>query len=268
MAALFEGAEDRHQDGLAVGPALAAVAVAVFADDHRRADRPLGRVVVERNIGLIEEREQVVLMTPQAFDKRLAWRSFQGVSISSAKRLSADRDARHSVLGDISPRRRHKRMASPSSRRSFLANAGQCFARRLVLLGMFQLAQQVHQARLPQRADDRVVRSPKIGDQRSREFLDEKLRQRRRAARTVDHVVRQIWCREAPQPVRFAVHPPTAFVGVKHRRLQGFLLNLLVPGVKNRLQPIPHLHQPAGVIFICRWKLKTSTICESVLPRA
>ena len=33
---------------------------------------------------------------------------------------------------------------------------------------------------------------------------------------------------------------------MQHRRVQGLLLNLLVPGVEDRLQAIPHLHQPAG----------------------
>jgi hypothetical protein len=37
VAALLERAEDGHQDGLAVGAPLTPVAVAIFADDHRRA---------------------------------------------------------------------------------------------------------------------------------------------------------------------------------------------------------------------------------------
>jgi len=45
---------------------LAAVAVAVFAEDHGRADRPLGMVVIEGDSRLIEEREQVALTSPQA----------------------------------------------------------------------------------------------------------------------------------------------------------------------------------------------------------
>ncbi len=111
---------------------------------------------------------------------------------------------------------------------------------------MFQFAQQMDQARLPQRARDPVVSAPKIGHQRAREFFDEKLPQGGRATRPVDHIIRQIARRETPKPMRFAVDPPATFVGVKHGRSQRFLLNLLVPGVKNRLQAIPHLHQPAG----------------------
>lgn len=59
VAALLERAEDARQYGLTVGTALASVAVAVFAKDHRRADRPFGVVVVEGNSGLIEERDAV-----------------------------------------------------------------------------------------------------------------------------------------------------------------------------------------------------------------
>jgi len=39
VAAFFEGEEDAHEDGLDVGAALAAVAVAVFAKDDRRRKR-------------------------------------------------------------------------------------------------------------------------------------------------------------------------------------------------------------------------------------
>ncbi len=49
MPTLFQGAEDAHQDGLAIGATLAAVAVTVFANDDGRADCPLGMIVVERN---------------------------------------------------------------------------------------------------------------------------------------------------------------------------------------------------------------------------
>ena len=50
---------------------LAAVAVAVFADDYRRANASLGRVVVERNVGLVQEGEQVVPMPSQPLDQPL-----------------------------------------------------------------------------------------------------------------------------------------------------------------------------------------------------
>ena len=120
------------------------------------------------------------------------------------------------------------------------------FRRRLVFLGMLQLSQQVHQAHLSQRADDRVVSRPEVGNQRAREFLDKELLQRRRPPAPVDHVIGQRGSCEAPQPVRLAVDAPAAFVTVKHGRSQGFLLDLLIPGVKDRLQPIPHSDQAAG----------------------
>ena len=66
VAALLQGAEDAHEDGLGFGSVLAAVGVAVLPSDHRRADLTLGVVVVERNFGMIEEREQLSGMTPQS----------------------------------------------------------------------------------------------------------------------------------------------------------------------------------------------------------
>jgi hypothetical protein len=65
VATLFEGAEDRHQDGWAIRSTLAAIARAVLADDQGRADCPLGGVVVERNVGLVQKGEQVVLVATQ-----------------------------------------------------------------------------------------------------------------------------------------------------------------------------------------------------------
>ena len=119
------------------------------------------------------------------------------------------------------------------------------FAGRLVLFGVFQLAQQMHQTRLPRSAYDRIVRSPKIGNQRPRKLLDKKLCQGRTAARSIDHVERQKLVGKAPQPVGFAIGSPACFVAVKYRRLQGFFSNLLVPSKEDFLQSIPHLHQAA-----------------------
>ena len=38
VASLFESSKDAHQHGLAVGSVLAAVAVAVFSEDHGRTN--------------------------------------------------------------------------------------------------------------------------------------------------------------------------------------------------------------------------------------
>jgi len=63
---LFECAVDTHQDGLTIRAVLAAVPVAVVAEDDRRPNRGLGAVFVQRNALLIEGREQLVPMAPQA----------------------------------------------------------------------------------------------------------------------------------------------------------------------------------------------------------
>lgn len=64
-AALFESAEDARRDGLAFGASPTAVAVTVYTEDDRRADRPLGMVVVEGSSRLVEKGDMVVLMPPE-----------------------------------------------------------------------------------------------------------------------------------------------------------------------------------------------------------
>ena len=242
---VFLGSQDGHQDGLAVRPALAAIAVAVLADDHRRADRPFGAVVLEGDVRLAQEREHVVPVAAQALDEP------PGVPVRPGRveqLLQAGRKpgAARSVLlrrSLVAPTPQPHRIAHQAQ---LLGKLRPLHPRRLVLLRIIQLAQRMHQARLTQRADHRVVSAPKVAHQGPRKFLHEELHQGRRATAAVDHVIGQVSRRKAPQPVRFAVHPPAALVGVKHCRMQGFPLNLLVPGIQYRLQAIPHLCQAAG----------------------
>ena len=53
------------------------------------------------------------------------------------------------------------------------------------------------------------------------------------ATRALDHEIGQLRVRETPQPVGFPLHPPPRLVAVQHRRVQGLVLNLLVPGEQN-----------------------------------
>ena len=69
VTALLECPVDTHEHGLQIGALLAAVGVAVLADDYGRSNHPLGVVVVERNLGVIEKREQLLGMTPQTLDQ-------------------------------------------------------------------------------------------------------------------------------------------------------------------------------------------------------
>ena len=69
VAALLESAEYGHQHGLHIGTNIAPVAVAVLADDHRRTHLALGVVVVERDSVVIEEGQQVGLVSSQALDQ-------------------------------------------------------------------------------------------------------------------------------------------------------------------------------------------------------
>ena len=64
MTALLESAEHAHQDRLGLGPFLTSVGVAVFPQDDRRSDLPLGVVVIGGDIGMVQEREQFGLVSP------------------------------------------------------------------------------------------------------------------------------------------------------------------------------------------------------------
>lgn len=165
MTALLESPIDAHQDGLRVGAPLAAVAVAVFADDHRWPNGTLREIVVERHRRIVQERKQVVPMTSETLEKPLRLRilprhgqqlvqacvqSIAAGSISSQRAIlpatQADRIAHQTpqFLGEFRPLGRG----------------------RLVPLDVFQVAQQVGQADLPRSAGDGVVRTPKVADQR------------------------------------------------------------------------------------------------------
>ena len=69
MAALLQCTEDAHQNGLAAVAALAAVAVAVFANDDGRTNDSFRMIVLERNTRLIQECEQILAVAAQAFDQ-------------------------------------------------------------------------------------------------------------------------------------------------------------------------------------------------------
>ena len=137
---------------------------------------------------------------------------------------------------------RHSRIASPSSRRSCFANAGQscqatCTSRRAPGRAAGAPGTSAAVRKRPR------CRRPEVAHQRPSKFFAEKLQQSRRAAATVDHEVARTRIGKAPQPMRFSIHSPTAFVAVQHGRIEGLSANLLVPRVKNCRQPIPHLQQ-------------------------
>ena len=96
------------------------------------------------------------------------------------------------------------------------------------------------------RAGDRVVGSPKVGDQRPGKLILEKLRQRRTTATPINHEVCQVSRREAPKPVGFTVDSPTGLVAMKNGRISCLSLDFQIPSKEDRLEAIPHLDQTAG----------------------
>lgn len=69
VAAESEGAVDAHEHGLGAGPAVRAVRLAVLPQDHGRADLPLGEVVLERDLRVVQEGEQVITGPPQTLQQ-------------------------------------------------------------------------------------------------------------------------------------------------------------------------------------------------------
>ena len=69
MTTLFQRSEDTHEDSLSIRTTLAAVSVAVFANDHGWPNSSLGMVIIKGNTLLVQECKQVVLMAPQSLDQ-------------------------------------------------------------------------------------------------------------------------------------------------------------------------------------------------------
>ena len=69
MPTLFKRAEDTHQDSLSIRTTLAAVSVAVFANDDRRANSSLGVVVIDGTN--VEEFGPGPLSTPLIVEPRI-----------------------------------------------------------------------------------------------------------------------------------------------------------------------------------------------------
>lgn len=69
MAALFYSSVDAHQDGLRVRTLAAAIAVARFANEHRRSNRTLRQIVLERHPVAFQKRKHVVAMSLQPLDQ-------------------------------------------------------------------------------------------------------------------------------------------------------------------------------------------------------
>ena len=159
MAALFQRAEDAHQDGLAVGASLAAVSITVFANDDGRANGPFRMVVVEGNARLIQECEQIVAMTAQAFDQTFGLPVFPRRIDQLAEPLVQPVAAGLGLLG------RQLVLSVPQTNRvghqspELLRKSGPVFAGPFVFVHVLQVAQQMHQARLPQRTVCRSAQS-------------------------------------------------------------------------------------------------------------
>ena len=64
-----------HQDGLRGRISLRAVRLAILPKNHRRPNLSLGEVVLPRHIGIVQEAEDVLGMTPQTLGQSSGIRS-------------------------------------------------------------------------------------------------------------------------------------------------------------------------------------------------
>ena len=62
-----EGAEEGHEDGLGEGALLGAITEGVFATNDAVANLAFGVVVIGRDLGVIEEGQQGILVAAEAF---------------------------------------------------------------------------------------------------------------------------------------------------------------------------------------------------------
>jgi len=174
MTTLFERAIDAHQDPLDLCALLASIGVTVLANDHRRTDSPFGEIVVKGDARLVEEREQVVAMTPQALDQPLRLRILPRRGNQFVQTLVQSLPTRLTTRGRKLRRPpQTNRIAHQTSQ--LLGKLRPVFSSLLVVIHRVQVAEQVNQAALSGCADHGIVSAPEIADQRSLEFLHEEL---------------------------------------------------------------------------------------------
>ena len=87
----------------------------------------------------------------------------------------------------------------------------------VVMPGPAQVTEQVRQAFLFGKANDRFVGTPEVGHQNPIEAGAEQFLQNTSAPSGIDQVVHRIFGRQAPQPEGLPLHPPTRLIGVQHR---------------------------------------------------
>ena len=148
MAALLQGAEDAHQNGLGLGPVLAAVGVAVLPRNHGWSDLTFAVVVVERDFGMVQEREQLRAMPPKPLHQAARVALFPRPRQQFAQRIAQPLTSRcERFRGQLlPPLAQADRIADQALQ--LLGERRPVAAGLVVMLSSFQVAQQVRQALL------------------------------------------------------------------------------------------------------------------------
>ena len=191
MTSLFQRAVDTHQHRLSVRTTIAAVRVAVLANDHRGTNGPFGMIVLERHAGFVQKREQVLPMSPQTFDQPTSIRVLP-VRLDQTLKSQTQTASFRSILGLWDALAFPKTDRVPQQATQFLGKHRPILVSTAIVLDILQVAKQMHQAGLPLTTTHGVVRPPKIADQGAGKNFAEKLQQRWAAPRAVDQVVSQL----------------------------------------------------------------------------
>ena len=244
-ATALEGAVDGHQHGAGLGAAVAHVAVAGLAHQHRRPNFALGLVVVRGHAVKLDECQQrlAVLQQPLRQPPRVWVRPFGHRQIDHAAlqlgMFQIVSVGRHLVARSRQPDRVAIQTPQPLEElRPVVAVLG-------AFVHLRQVAEQMRPTLLLQ-ACDRVVGRPEIRYQHAIELRHEELVQGRMAARAIELVEGRVAGTETPQPPGFALDPPAGLVGVQDAGVETVPVDLLVPRPKYVGQPMPHRHRAAG----------------------
>ena len=244
MPTHLEGAQDGHEDGLGLGPFLAAIRIAVLPDQDRGAYPPLPGFDVQQHFLMVQEGEQILPVAPQSLLQSPGMFFLPPLVDELVQPLP---DSDFSAFGNFPPQillvflQPHavpdQATKPPVKRRPVPAGI-------VVMPGPVQVTEQVRQAFLFGKTEDRVVGTPEVCHQNPVEAGVEQLLQNTADTLGIDQVVHGILGGQAPQPEGLPLYPPTRLIGVQHSLTLDLLQNAVVPGPQDLTRPVPCLHQP------------------------
>jgi hypothetical protein len=210
------GAQDGHEDGLGLGPLLTAIGIAVLPNQDCGAYPPLPGLVVQQHFLMVQEGEQFLPVAPQSLLQSPGMFFLPPLVDELVQPLP---DSDFSAFGDFPPQillvflQPH---AIPDQAPKPPVKLRPVPAGIVVMPGPVQVTEQVRQAFLFGKTEDRVVCTPEVCHQNPVEAGVEQLLQNTTDTLGIDQVVHGIPRGQAPQPEALPMHPPTRLIGVQH----------------------------------------------------